>query len=159
MFKHLLIVFLFVFTLSAQADNKANEIKVYRSPDCQCCHKWIQHLEQNDFTVIDIPNYEMATVKSSVNLPKAMASCHTAIIDGYIIEGHVPANDIRRLLAEKPDTAGLSVPKMPVGTPGMEMGDRKDNFIVFEFDKAGKFQPFSHYSVDESNQYQHEHQH
>ncbi len=129
------------------------EIKVYRSPTCNCCHKWITHLKDNKFNVIDILTPNMTRVKKSVNLPKPMMSCHTAIIEGYIIEGHVPADDINRLLAEKPDIAGLSVPKMPVGTPGMEMGERKDNFIVFQFDKNGQYSVFNQYEVDEHNQY------
>jgi len=131
-------------------------IKVYRSPTCQCCHKWINHLEENKFNVIDMLTSNMSEVKDAVKLPKPMTSCHTAIIDGYIIEGHVPANDIRRLLADKPDIAGLSVPQMPVGTPGMEMGERKDNFIVFQFKKDGKYSVFNQYEVDADNQY-HDH--
>jgi len=132
------------------------DIKVYRSPTCQCCHKWINHLEDNKFNVIDMLTNNMASVKDAVHLPKSMTSCHTAIIDGYIIEGHVPANDIRRLLAEKPEIAGLSVPQMPLGTPGMEMGERKDNFIVFQFKKEGQYSVFNQYEVDAENQY-HDH--
>ncbi|MFW5451082.1 MAG: DUF411 domain-containing protein [Methylophagaceae bacterium] len=96
----------------------------------------------------------MADVKEAVKLPKQMTSCHTAIINGYIIEGHVPADDIRRLLVEKPDIAGLSVPQMPVGTPGMEVGERKDNFIVFQFGHEGHYGVFNRYQVDENNEYQ-----
>jgi hypothetical protein len=132
------------------------EIEVHRSPDCHCCHKWITHLEEQQFIVIDKPNYDMANVKSHVGLPKAMASCHTAIIDGYVIEGHVPAADIKHLLETKPDIAGLSVPRMPIGTPGMEMGPRKDEFIVFQFGHGGRYTPFSEYRLDENNTYQHE---
>ncbi|NQY26993.1 MAG: DUF411 domain-containing protein [Piscirickettsiaceae bacterium] len=134
----------------------APTIEVYRSPTCNCCHKWITHLEENKFSVIDKLTQDMVSVKEAVKLPKQMASCHTAIIDGYIIEGHVPADDILRLLTEKPEVAGLSVPQMPVGTPGMEMGERKDPFIVFQFDKAGKHSVFSEYTPDDSNQYQHQ---
>jgi len=134
------------------------DIKVYRDPNCQCCHKWISHLEENKFNVLDILTSDMASVKNTVHLPKQMTSCHTAIIDGYVIEGHVPAADIRRLLTEKPDIAGLSVPQMPVGTPGMEMGERKDNFIVFQFNKDGKYSVFNRYQLDENNEYQ-THQH
>ena len=136
------------------AVHTAPTIDVYRSPTCNCCHNWIKHLEENNFTVIDKLTQDMASIKEAVQLPKKMASCHTAIIDGYIIEGHVPAADIMRLLAEKPDIAGLSVPKMPIGTPGMEIGQRKDPFIVFQFDKAGQYSAFSQYQPDENNQYQ-----
>jgi hypothetical protein len=126
------------------------EITVYRAPNCQCCHKWIQHLEKHDFTVIDMLTQDMASVKETVKLPSQMASCHTALIDGYIIEGHVPADDIKRLLTKKPDIAGLSVPQMPVGTPGMEMGNRKDDFAVFSFDKSGAIDVFNKYQQSSS---------
>ena len=153
----LLFLLLQIIAFHSVADEKKlTDIKVYRSPTCQCCHKWINHLEDNKFNVIDLLTPNMASVKQAVKLPKQMTSCHTAIIDGYIIEGHVPANDIRRLLAEKPDIAGLSVPKMPVGTPGMEMGERKDNFIVFQFNKDNKYSVFNQYEVDAKNQY-HDH--
>lgn len=143
----------FLVTHSFSSELEHAEIKVYRSPTCNCCHKWINHLEDNKFNVIDILTPNMANVKKTVELPKPMMSCHTAIIEGYIIEGHVPADDINRLLAKKPDIAGLSVPKMPVGTPGMELANRKDPFIVFQFDKNGQYSVFNQYEVDEHNQY------
>ena len=166
--KSILPLFLSIFLLSACQQSEPDQlaeviavepvsIEVYRSPTCNCCHKWITHLEDNKFSVVDKLTQDMASVKEAVKLPKQMASCHTAIVDGYIIEGHVPASDITRLLAEKPDIAGLSVPQMPVGTPGMEMGERKDPYIVFQFDKAGKYSVFSEYQPDENNQYQHHH--
>jgi len=148
-----------LFSLSSFANDTSNEdIKVYRDPNCQCCHKWINHLEENKFNVLDILTPDMASVKEAAHLPKQMTSCHTAIIEGYVIEGHVPATDIRRLLAERPDIAGLSVPQMPLGTPGMEMGERKDNFNVFQFNKEGKYSIFTSYLLDQDNDYQ-VHQH
>ncbi len=152
--KTLLLLFFISFSSLSYAEQTTKDINVYRSPDCHCCHKWINHLTDNNFNVLDKLSHNMAGIKQHVQLPKPMASCHTAIIDGYIIEGHVPAADIRRLLAEKPNVLGLSVPNMPVGTPGMEMADRKDDFIVFQFDKHGKFSPFTEYNVDQHNQYQ-----
>ena len=83
-----------------------------------------------------------------------MRSCHTAVINGYLIEGHVPAQDIKRLLVEKPPITGLSVPEMPVGTPGMEMGARKDNFTVVSFDKDNQFRIFNRYEVGPDQLYQ-----
>lgn len=148
-----------LFSVSSfAAESSDMDIKVYRDPNCQCCHKWISHLEENKFNVLDILTPDMASVKETVHLPAQMASCHTAIIDGYIIEGHVPAADIRRLLATRPDIAGLSVPQMPVGTPGMEMGERKDNFSVFQFNKNGTYSIFNSYQLDDNNDYQ-THQH
>ncbi len=131
--------------MATEHHHGTQEIKVYRSPTCNCCHKWINHLEKHEFNVIDMITPDMASIKDAVKLPKQLASCHTAIIDGYIIEGHVPADDIKRLLMNKPDIAGLSVPQMPVGTPGMEMGERKDDFVVLSFSKDGNISIFNQY--------------
>ncbi|MES0491807.1 MAG: DUF411 domain-containing protein [Leptospirales bacterium] len=128
------------------------EIEVYHSPTCGCCKKWISHLEKHNFKVIDIPTDNMDPVKQKLGVPAHLASCHTAVIDGYIIEGHVPAEDIVQLLTERPDIIGLTVPKMPVGTPGMENPGHKDVFSVFSFEApidpnapAGKVSIFKHY--------------
>lgn len=156
--KTLFLVLFQFYLLTASATPLVDpEIKVYRNPTCNCCHKWINHLEQNKFNVIDMLTSDMASVKESVNLPKQMASCHTAIIDGYIIEGHVPAADIKRLLIEKPDIAGLAVPQMPVGSPGMEIGPRKDNFVVFTFNKSGEISVFNEYIFNSAPMTSHQH--
>ena len=120
-------------------------IKVYHSPTCGCCKDWLTHLEKHDFNITAIETQDMNSVKRQHNLPPQVASCHTAFIDGYIIEGHVPADDIKRLLKQRPKIRGLSVPRMPVGTPGMEMGPRKDPFIVVSFDEKGNAEPFKEY--------------
>ena len=123
-------------------------ITVYRDPDCGCCSKWIAHLKKHEFDVTDIKTGEIAKIKDEYNVPYGLASCHTAIIDGYVIEGHVPADDIKRLLHSRPDIRGLSVPQMQVGTPGMEMVDRKDPFRVISFTDdgdAGIFQEYTDY--------------
>jgi hypothetical protein len=98
------------------------DIEVYRDPSCGCCGIWIGYLRAHAYTVTVHENQPMAAVKAHLGVPAAAASCHTALIGGYVIEGHVPAQDIRRLLAEHPDARGLAAPGMPVGTPGMEMG-------------------------------------
>ncbi|MEX2516630.1 MAG: DUF411 domain-containing protein [Gammaproteobacteria bacterium] len=121
-------------------------ITVYRSPHCDCCHKWIKHLERHDFVVEDKTTSELGMIKSRFGVPRNMASCHTAIIDGYVIEGHVPADDIKRLLLDRPQITGLSVPQMPVGTPGMEVGDRKDDFAVIQFKTGEEPQIYRQYS-------------
>lgn len=87
----------------------------------------------------------MAAVKRELGVPSSMESCHTAVIDGYVIEGHVPAEDIRRLLRERPAAVGIAVPGMPVGTPGMEMSDLKDNFSVVLFTQNGQTTDFNRY--------------
>jgi len=120
-------------------------ITVYKSATCSCCNRWVSHLEKNGFTVkaIDVPNVTPYKQKSGVT--PALASCHTAFVNGYVVEGHVPASDIKRMLKQKPDIKGLSVPAMPVGTPGMEMGDQKDPYDVVSFDKNGKTKVYKSY--------------
>lgn len=118
---------------------------VYHSPDCNCCGGWIDHLKAQGFQITDFSTPDIETVKQKYNVPDNLSSCHTAIVNGYVIEGHVPADDIKRLLQEKPNVAGLSVPQMPVGTPGMEMGDRKDPFSVLSFDSKGSVAVFNEY--------------
>ena len=118
---------------------------VYRSPSCECCGKWLEHIKSNNFTVKDIVTDDVQTVKDKYGVSAAMASCHTAIVDGYVIEGHVPANDIMNLLKTKPKIAGIAVPGMPKGTPGMEMGDKKDSYDVVSFDKENNYKVFNSY--------------
>ncbi len=120
-------------------------IKVYKSPTCGCCGDWIDHLEENGFEVDVTDTNNMNQVKMDAGLTPQLASCHTAFIDDYVIEGHVPAADIRRLVEEKPMAHGLSVPGMPVGSPGMEVGDRKDNYQVLLFNEAGQTRVFADY--------------
>jgi len=119
-------------------------ITVYKSPTCGCCSKWVRHLQDNGFEVEAINRSDMNSVKSNAGIPRQLASCHTAIIGGYVIEGHVPAADIKRLLKERPAVVGLTVPGMPMGSPGME-GARQDKYNVLTFDKAGNSTVFSRY--------------
>ncbi len=118
---------------------------VYHSPDCNCCGGWIEHLKTQGFKITDFSTTDIETVKQKYNVPDNLSSCHTAIVNGYVIEGHVPAGDIKRLLQEKPNVVGLSVPQMPVGTPGMEMGNRKDPFSVLSFDRHNSVAVFNKY--------------
>ena len=113
------------------------EIKVYKTPTCGCCVKWIAHLEENGFPVVSETLENLGPIKAANGVPARVASCHTATVNGYAIEGHVPADIILRLLREKPDIAGVSVPGMPAGSPGMEMGNRRDPYKVISFDKDG----------------------
>jgi hypothetical protein len=118
---------------------------VYRSPDCSCCHKWIDHLQSQGFQIEDVPTNDIEAIKQKYNVPDNLASCHTAIINEYVVEGHVPAQDIKRLLEEQPKVIGLTVPQMPVGTPGMEIGNQKDPFSVLAFDHKGAVEVFNQY--------------
>lgn len=112
-------------------------IRVVRSPDCGCCGAWIAHLEENGFTVEDVLSTDLEAKKDQYAIPTSLRSCHTGVIAGYVIEGHVPAADIIRLLEERPDAAGLAVPGMPLGSPGMEMGDRTDAYDVILWSASG----------------------
>lgn len=118
---------------------------VYRSPTCGCCKKWLEHLEENNFNVKEIRTGEMQAIKDKYGVSQEMASCHTAIIDGYVVEGHVPVNDIKTLLKTKPKVVGIAVPGMPIGTPGMEMGDEKEAYDVISFDREKHYQIFNSY--------------
>jgi hypothetical protein len=117
-------------------------VQVWRSPTCGCCHLWVQHLEEEGFDVEVNDVMDMATVKREHGVPGHLQSCHTALVDGYLVEGHVPAADMKRLLTERPEVAGISVPGMPVGSPGMEQGDEREPYSVFAFQKDGSYGVF-----------------
>jgi hypothetical protein len=96
------------------------KVQVYKSPTCGCCQKWVDHLKSNGYDVSVSNVSDVDPVKRELGVPQGAASCHTAFVGGYFVEGHVPAEDVARLLAEHPDVAGLAVPGMPLGSPGME---------------------------------------
>jgi hypothetical protein len=119
-------------------------IEVYKDPTCGCCAKWVEHLQAHGFTAHMTNSRDVASVKASHGVPRQVQSCHTAIVDGYVVEGHVPAADVRRLLTERPAIAGLAVPGMPVGSPGMEMpGARAQAYEVLAFDRSGNTHVFA----------------
>ena len=110
---------------------------VYKSPTCGCCHEWVKHVEANGFTVKSVDQPDVTPVKREHGVTEALSSCHTALVGGYVIEGHVPAGDVRRLLAERPaGVRGLAAPGMPSGSPGLE-GGPKEPFDVIAFDSSG----------------------
>lgn len=102
---------------------KAAHMVVHKSPTCGCCGLWVEHMQQAGFSVEVIETDDLAPIKERLGVPYGKGSCHTAEVDGYVIEGHVPAEDIRRLLAERPKARGLVLPGMPLGSPGMEVPD------------------------------------
>jgi hypothetical protein len=120
-----------------QASSKEPEITVYKDPNCGCCTNWVEHLIKHGYRVNSKNTSEMTEIKRGLGVPEDLEACHTAVVSGYVIEGHVPAPDIKRLLKEKPAVAGLAVPGMPMGSPGME-GPRIDRYDVLSFDKSGK---------------------
>jgi hypothetical protein len=111
-------------------------VKVYKTPTCGCCNGWVDHLREEGFTVetVDLPN--LGQVKEDLGVDTSLMSCHTALVDGYVVEGHVPASAIRRLLAERPEVTGLAVPGMPMGSPGME-GPNPEVYQVLTFQRGG----------------------
>jgi hypothetical protein len=112
-------------------------ITVHKDPNCGCCSLWVRHLQKAGFTVQAIDTAELDAVKTRLGVPGDLAACHTAQVAGYIVEGHVPAAALRRLLAEKPNAAGLAVPGMPIGSPGME-GGAPEPYDVILFGPAGR---------------------
>lgn len=115
----------------------AGEVMVYKSPACGCCKDWVKHLRDHGFTVKTQDVADVTPIKAKHGVLPALASCHTALVDGYVVEGHVPADDLKRLLRERPAVAGVAVPGMPAGSPGME-GTRQDRYQVLTFDAAGR---------------------
>ena len=122
------------------------EMTVYRSPTCSCCGKWIDHMKKHGFIIKDIKSDEMDKIKRKLGVPKELESCHTAEVDGRLVEGHVPAGDVKKMLQTKSKILGLAAPGMPAGSPGMEMGGKKDKFSVIAFDKDGNADVFGEYS-------------
>jgi hypothetical protein len=124
------------FAASAQGSPK---IVVTKDPNCGCCGGWVEDLRASGFTAEVIESAELNRTKVRLGIPQDLASCHTAEIEGYVIEGHVPASAIKRLLAEKPAAKGLAVPGMPVGSPGMEVeGSRPETYEVILFGPSGR---------------------
>lgn len=120
---------LIVFNLQSAA---VADVVVYKSPTCGCCKEWISHLEDNGFRVEVHDQQNLNPIKTGMGVPDHLQSCHTAKVGGYVVEGHVPADVIARMLKEKPKIKGLAVPGMPMGSPGME-GPRKDPYDVMAF--------------------------
>ncbi len=138
-------LFIGLLAPAAWADPAAPVIDVYKSPTCGCCGKWIEHLKASGFNVRSHDTPDVLQHKIRLGIPQGYDACHTAEVGGYVIEGHVPARDIKRLLKEKPVARGLTVPGMPIGSPGMEQGNHKDVYDVVLLDKNGKPRVYSRY--------------
>jgi len=120
-------------------------VDVYKDPTCGCCSKWVEHLQAAGFTVRATDTGDLADFKTKHNVPTRVRSCHTALVSGYVLEGHVPAADVQRLLKERPsNVAGLGVPGMPIGSPGMEVaGTKAQPYDVIAFAKDGSTRVFA----------------
>jgi len=124
--------------LAAVAQKSDDDIEIWKTPTCGCCHLWVEHMKAAGFkpTIHDVPDTTPYRAKAGV--PSSLESCHTALVAGFALEGHVPADLVRRAIKERAKIAGLAVPGMPMGSPGMEQGTRKDRYDVIAFTKDGK---------------------
>ena len=129
----------------AGAAPAATKVVVYKTPTCGCCSLWVEHMRKNGFQVEahDVSAAQVRAVSESAGLAEGLTSCHTAKVGNYIVEGHVPAADIQRMLKEKPAIAGITAAGMPMGSPGMEQGGRSEPYNVVAFTKAGKTSVFA----------------
>ncbi|SDU02568.1 DUF411 domain-containing protein [Halopseudomonas salegens] len=146
LFQRLVLAPTLVLALGQSAGLLADErlIDVYRDANCGCCVAWVDHLKDNGFTVNDHVVDDMTAVKIEQGVPPELSSCHTGVINGQFIEGHVPARDILGL-QDQSDLLGLAVPRMPIGSPGMEMGDRKDSYEVIGLEADGSTRVVNQY--------------
>ena len=130
----------------AQTPPAGPAISVYKTPTCGCCSKWVDHMKKAGFqtSVTDMPQQSLDDVKAKHKVPAAVHSCHTAVVNGYVVEGHVPADEVKRLLKEKLKVTGIAVPGMPINSPGMEASGMKGQpYDVLSFDAQGKTKVFA----------------
>ena len=125
---------------------KAAMLTVYKSPYCGCCSGWVDHVKANGFAVRVLDMEDVTPMARKLGVSEALRSCHTGEIGGYFVEGHVPAADIRKLLRERPNARGVAVPGMPVGSPGMEQGARRDAFSTMMVSRAGRTTVFARHN-------------
>lgn len=135
-----------VFGVHLSASATAPVIEVYKSESCGCCSEWVEHLQSNGFTVKAQNVANPSDYREKFGMPQELGSCHTGLVQGYALEGHVPAAEIKRLLAEKPKAKGLAVPSMPMGSPGME-GHRNDPYDVLLVRAGGRYSVYKHYNA------------
>jgi hypothetical protein len=131
-----------MFVIAVASASQRPVIEVYKSATCGCCGKWVEHLRQHGFSVQTTDVQNLSEIKAKYNVPGQLGSCHTGIVQGYVIEGHVPATDVLRLLQERPKVVGIAVPGMPMGSPGME-GPRAEAYEVVSFDQTSQVKVFS----------------
>ncbi|HJT70841.1 MAG TPA: DUF411 domain-containing protein [Terriglobales bacterium] len=138
------IASLILSATAALSQASAPLVTVFKTSTCGCCGKWVEHLKANGFDVKVQDVNDATAYARQYHVPLNLESCHTALVNGYVIEGHVPAKEIKRLLAEHPKSLGLAVPGMPAGSPGME-GARSESYSVFLFDQNGAASVYARY--------------
>jgi hypothetical protein len=135
-----------IATTATAAAEQPSVVSVYKTPTCGCCSKWVEHMRANGFTVRTTDMDSTGPVQSKHGVPPEIRSCHTAIVNGYVVEGHVPAKEVKRLVKERPSITGIAVAGMPVGSPGMEMpGTDPHPYYVVSFDRNGRIDKFASY--------------
>ena len=128
----------------ASTDSSLPLMTVYKSPTCGCCKLWVEHMEKSGFKVSVVETEDLNPIKLELGVPAGLGSCHTAKVGNYFVEGHVPASDVKRLLKQKPDALGISVPGMPMGSPGMEVPSGETQaYTVTQVNKDGSLSIFS----------------
>lgn len=133
-------------TVRSPAPAALPTLVVHKSPTCGCCHNWVQHMRKAGFPVEVRDTNDLGAIKAEVKLPYGLGSCHTAQVGDYFVEGHVPAEDVKRLLAKRPAARGLAVPGMPIGSPGMEQGARVEPYDVLVVAPDGTTTVFARHS-------------
>lgn len=143
----------FVFAVAASVASvacarpaRAAEVRVYKTPTCGCCTAWVDHMRTNGFTVNVTDMDDVTPIARKFGVPDDLRSCHTAEVGGYFVEGHVPAADVRKLLREAPDAAGIAVAGMPIGSPGMEQGGQRETYTTSIVAKDGSSRAFVEHS-------------
>jgi hypothetical protein len=131
--------------LPAFAAEPAKVVQVFKSPRCACCGSWVAHMRSAGFDVKVAEVRSAAVERQRLGMPDRFSSCHTVTVDGYVLEGHVPADEVKRLIAARPKAIGLAVPRMPLGSPGMETGARKEPYRVLLIDNGGQANVYASY--------------
>ncbi len=147
--RHFILTGLAAALLPARPATAATpRLEVFKSPTCGCCSAWVAHMTDAGFAVEarDIDQDALWALKDQAGIAPELGSCHTGFVEGHVVEGHVPAADVRRLLEERPDALGLTVPGMPVGSPGMEMGDRREAFDTLLILRDGTAEVFARHT-------------
>ncbi len=140
------VLTVFVGVVAIAAQRPAPTMEVYKSPTCGCCSKWVEHVRSGGFTVkvTELADAELDSLKEKHGIPRTAQSCHTGLVGGYVVEGHVPVAEVQRLLKERPAVAGIAVGGMPLGSPGMEVpGQKPQTYNVVTFDKQGALKVYS----------------
>ncbi|MGE0240077.1 MAG: DUF411 domain-containing protein [Parvibaculaceae bacterium] len=135
MFRMTILAALLMSSLPAMAETL--NATLYKSPQCGCCEGYVAYLRKNGFTVDVKPTNDLAEISRKAGVPREMQGCHTTFVNGYVVDGHVPIATVRKLLSEKPDIAGITLPGMPLGSPGMG-GEKEEPFTIYALPKDGK---------------------